>query len=59
MTSHDSLADAADVWLDPRRFRQVTSSLLSQRLVNTKKPVLAVSLRTEARSRALVFVEID
>ncbi|SAL82107.1 two component LuxR family transcriptional regulator [Caballeronia choica] len=59
ITFDDSLADAADVWLDPRRFRQVTSSLLSQRLVNTKKPVLAVSLRTEARSRALVFVEID
>lgn len=55
----DSQMDVDEVWLDAHRFRQVLSSLLSQRLVNAKKPVLDVTLRTEARSRALVFVEIE
>ncbi|TCK33732.1 two-component system sensor histidine kinase EvgS/two-component system response regulator EvgA [Paraburkholderia sp. BL8N3] len=54
----DTQIDVAEVWLDPRRFTQVLSSLLAQRLVDTKCHGLEVSLRTEARSRALVLVEL-
>jgi two-component system sensor histidine kinase EvgS/two-component system response regulator EvgA len=59
ITFDDSQVDASEVWVDPHRLRQVLSSLLSQRLVNAKRPVLNVTLRTEVRSRALVQVEIE